>query len=309
MNKATRRLYVGRTSAEGQRSRLRRSELFLASRLGRALIMAVVICSGTAACGATSSGAGSAASSSDDTFNVGFEVGALPMTDYTSDNKSFQGVNYDMMTAIAKKVGVKFNYSGASWPSLIPGVQAGRYDLALSGIYDKKDREQVVDLVTYMNDGSVLVVAAASNLEVKADTLCGHTVGTQTGSAQAALLPTQSAKCEADGKKPITVKEFDSLPNSALAVTSGRIDALSCNATQCGYLVKTRPSDLKLSGEAYDPTPIAMAVRKGSGLSEKMQKAVQELINDGEYAKILDQWGQSHAAITNPQINPLTSSK
>ena len=51
--------------------------------------------------------------------------------------------------------------------------------------------------------------------------------------------------------------------------------------------------------------PNAIAIKKGdSQTTEAVQKAMQKLMDDGTYTKILQHWGVSSGALDKAEINP-----
>jgi polar amino acid transport system substrate-binding protein len=49
---------------------------------------------------------------------------------------------------------------------------------------------------------------------------------------------------------------------------------------------------------------IAFTTKKGNGLAVAAQSALNKLIQDGTYGKILDRWGLSSEAIAKSELNP-----
>jgi len=52
--------------------------------------------------------------------------------------------------------------------------------------------------------------------------------------------------------------------------------------------------------------PYGIVVPKNSGLAEPIRAAVEHLIKNGEYAKILNKWGISQGALKTSKINVAT---
>jgi polar amino acid transport system substrate-binding protein len=62
-----------------------------------------------------------------------------------------------------------------------------------------------------------------------------------------------------------------------------------------------------LAGEPYGEAPYGIAVPKGNGMAKAVQDALKALIADGTYGKILQTWGTTNGAITDPVVNGATS--
>ena len=57
-------------------------------------------------------------------------------------------------------------------------------------------------------------------------------------------------------------------------------------------------------GSYTDLSYIGIAMPKGSDLAPAMQAAVQHLIDDGTYQKIVQKWGLEGGAIKQAPLNP-----
>jgi polar amino acid transport system substrate-binding protein len=71
-----------------------------------------------------------------------------------------------------------------------------------------------------------------------------------------------------------------------------------------GYQIKTDPGVWKETGPKFNYVIIGDATLKGNGMAQKLADAINKMIADGTYAKILAQWGASDLAITKSVINP-----
>jgi polar amino acid transport system substrate-binding protein len=67
--------------------------------------------------------------------------------------------------------------------------------------------------------------------------------------------------------------------------------------------VKTTGNAFEKAGEDTDAAPYGIAIPKTAGtMKEAVQGAVQQLISDGNYQKILDNWGLA-GGIEESKIN------
>ena len=97
------------------------------------------------------------------------------------------------MNAIASTLGLTAEYREADFVEIIPAVQGGTFDLGMSSLTDTKDREQIVDFVTYFSAGSL---GPPHGLRRQPDNACGKKVAVQAGTfQQVAELPARSKAC------------------------------------------------------------------------------------------------------------------
>jgi polar amino acid transport system substrate-binding protein len=217
------------------------------------------------------------------------------------------GLDVDLRNAVAKVLGVSWNVQNGTFATIIPGVQNGKYQVGQDNFGATKAREQVVDFATYLNDGQAFLGASAvSASSISAITgACGYTIATSPGSTFQTLLTGNASKCAADGKKPWTVQYFSDSAPIFLGLANGKVDlyfgptlSLKYDAAHIG--------GTKFLGQ-ISSTPVGFVTGKNSPIAKALSGAVNELIANGEYAKIFAKWGVGGDLITKSVLNPATT--
>lgn len=218
------------------------------------------------------------------------------------------GLEIDLGHAIGETLGVPFEFSQQPYDGLIPGLQAGKYDVLMATLFDTAEREQQLDFVNYARSGSGILVKK-TNSDVKTlDDLCGRAVGVQNGSLQADLVGTQSQKCSDAGKAPVEIKAFPAFSDEQLAMNSGAITAIVGDLPALAYAATQDPSVQVLDDPAapggYESSLIGVGVPKTEKkLSDAVLGAIEKLMDNGIYEAILDKYGVSQTAIPAPLAN------
>jgi polar amino acid transport system substrate-binding protein len=215
-------------------------------------------------------------------------------------------MNPDLAKAIAAKLGTKADVKNATFDAIIPGLASGKYDLGMSSFTDTKEREKTVDFVTYFSAGTAFMTLSSGPAVASLDDLCGKKVAVEKGTTQATDSIAQSKKCTAAGKPAVALSQFPDQNGANLALTSGRAQVGMADSPVAAYIVKKSAGKLKL-GPSYGTAPYGIAIPKNSGLAQPVLKAVQAIMADGTYDRILKKWGLQAGAIKNPQINGATS--
>src|ERR671937_1045580 len=140
-----------------------------------------------------------------------------------SNGKTVVGWDPELTQALAKVMGVKAKVVNATFATIIPGLQSGKYDLGMSSFSDTKEREKVVDFVTYFSAGTSFYDKASGGPTINslAD-LCGHSVAVERGTTQADDATAQNKKCKSKGKSAVKVLVFPDQNAANLALSSGR---------------------------------------------------------------------------------------
>jgi polar amino acid transport system substrate-binding protein len=225
-----------------------------------------------------------------------------------SNGHTVVGMDADLAQALAGVMGLNAKVVNASFDTIIPGLQAGKYDLGMSSFTDTKEREKVVDFVTYFLAGTSFYVKANGGPTITslAD-LCGHSVGVERGTTQADDATAQSAKCKSAGKSAVTVHVYPDQNAANLAISSGRAEVGMADSPVAAYIVKQSNGNFKLTGKTYGTAPYGIAIPKNSGLAQPVLDALKHLMSTGAYKAILTKWGIQDGAISNPVINGATS--
>ncbi len=245
-----------------------------------------------------------AAIKSKGTLVVGTEAQYAPNEFLASDGHTIIGMDPDLVTALAETMGLKAKFSDAQFEAIIPGIQAGRYDLGASSFTDTKEREKKVDFVTYYNAGISFYAKTGTNPGVEGlKDLCGKTVGVEKGTVEQEESEAQSKKCTKEGKKAVTVLSFPGQNQVNLAIASGRAAVGLADSPVVAYQIKQNKGQFTLVGKTYAFAPYGLAVPKNSGLAQPMLEALKQLMSTGKYKEILEKWGIQEGAISNPKIN------
>lgn len=230
-----------------------------------------------------------------------------PTTFYKEDNKTLSGREIDIMTAIAEKLGVKVQWHDTGgFDNIIPGLKSKRYEVALANINATPKRLEQVDFVSYFN-ASRLGIISHKDAGIAPFTqlidVCGKEVGAGAGTTQLTRLNDASKTCEAQGKSPIKIAVFPDRPSGVQAVVSGRVPMFFGPYEGLTWQVN-RVKALTMSGQiGVDDASISIALQQHSPLTEPVRLAINALIQDGTYQKILDSWSIGYGALQVSKSN------
>jgi polar amino acid transport system substrate-binding protein len=240
----------------------------------------------------------------DGTLTVGSDISYAPAEFLDADGKTVIGYDVDLSKAIAAVLGLKEKTIPSSFDSIIPSV-GSKYDIGMSAFTVTKERLKSVDFVSYFNAGSTYVVKKGNPKKINTADLCGSKFAVGTGTIQEAAVGELSKQCAAAGKKPMQTQSFKAQSDATTAVATGKADIFYADSPVAGYAVKLTNGTLQTIGKAVDVAPEGIIIKKGDdATAQAVQKALQKLIDDGTYAKILNQWGVTSGAIDKAEINP-----
>jgi polar amino acid transport system substrate-binding protein len=243
-------------------------------------------------------------------IKVASDIPYPPWEMFVGDTKQATGFDYDLSQALAAKLGVKAEFVETKFDSCILSVQSKKNDIIMSDMYDQVGRRTNVDFVDYAFDGtSVLVLKGNPKGIVGLDTLSGLAVGCEKGTSQAVLLEDTNTQLKAGGKAEITIMQYPDQPSALLAVQSGKVVGDLTDHSTAAYVAQTQGGGGVFEVVAdpaaptgYEGQPVGIGVLKeNTQLRDALQKALQALIDDGTYKKIIDHYGL--LPVTSAQIN------
>ncbi|MFH9652218.1 ABC transporter substrate-binding protein [Streptomyces anulatus] len=244
------------------------------------------------------------------TLRLGASAEAVPpLGFYATDDRTRIGSEIDIATLVADTLGLKPEFEQVSWENLFVGLDSSKFDGVLSNVTVTEERKEKYDFATYRLDNIAFEAKKGSGWKVRepAD-VAGKTISVSSGTNQEKILVEWSEKNVEAGREPVDIKYFQKDTDYYLALQSGRIDAhLGPSPVAAFHVASAGQSEIvgQLSGAGGGlQGKIAATTKKGSGLVEAYAAAIDHIVRDGSYGKVLERWGLSGEAVEKSEINP-----
>nr|WP_202485068.1 MULTISPECIES: ABC transporter substrate-binding protein [unclassified Streptomyces] len=244
------------------------------------------------------------------TLKVGASADAVPpLGFYATDDKTRIGSEIDIATLVADTLGLKPEFEQVSWENLFVGLDSSKFDAVLSNVTVTEERKEKYDFATYRLDNIAFEAKKGSGWKVNGPAdVAGKTISVSSGTNQEKILVEWSEENVRAGRKPVEIKYFQKENDYYLPLQSGRIDAHLGPSPSAAYHVATAgQSEIagQISGAGGDlQGKIAATTKKDSGLVEAYAAAIDHIIEDGSYGKVLERWGLTGEAVEKSEINP-----
>ncbi|WP_440604259.1 ABC transporter substrate-binding protein [Bacillus sp. GB_SG_008] len=198
------------------------------------------------------------------------------------ENGKLVGFDVEIGEALAKKMNMKAVPVTNPWETLIQGLQAKKYDVILGSMAITEDRLKAVSFTNpYYRSGAQIFVTKNNTSISSAEDLKGKKVGVVKASTFKTLVAKQTDQ----------ITEYDSDITALMDLEPGRIDAVVTDQMVGLRMMKEGKSNIKDAGKPLSLDEMAIAVRKDDKeLMEKLNKALDEIIQDGTYEKISKKW-------------------
>ncbi|MBC9954423.1 ABC transporter substrate-binding protein [Leucobacter sp. cx-42] len=207
------------------------------------------------------------------------------------------GLDPDLAQALGEKLGVEIQISHQAFETVIPSLQAKKFDIIMSGMNDTVEREKTLNFVEEIYAGFSIVVKKGNPEGITGlGDLCGHEVAVQKASAQLDLLKEQAATCKADGKGELVIQQLPTAQDPQTALKAGRVVAFPVDSPVAAYTVQTAGdgNDFEMITDPENPAginPVYTGIgtlKENTELTEALQLALQAIIDEGVYQEILE---------------------
>ncbi|MBT2503840.1 transporter substrate-binding domain-containing protein [Curtobacterium sp. ISL-83] len=248
------------------------------------------------------------------TIGIGALPSGFPPLAFTGDDqKALTGSEPDLGRLVAAKLGLQPKVENATWDNLFVGIDGGKYDAGFSNVTVTEQRKEKYDFASYRQDNLALQVLATSSLRFRGDpsVLAGKTIAVSAGTNQEKILLEWQKTLQTKGDR-LTIKYYPDGNAVTLALDSGKIDGYFGPNPTIAYQNRqsTHSAHPTTTAGTYSGAGaslqglIAATTKKGSGLAKPIQGAINELIEDGTYAKWLRAYNLSNEAVAHSEVNP-----
>ena len=235
-------------------------------------------------------------------LRVASDIPYPPWEDYDpATSKNPAGFDYDLSQAIGAKIGIPTSFNETPFDSIILSIKGGKNDMIMSDMYDNAEREaQGITFVDYAYDGtSILVKKGNPSGVTNLDSLAGQTVACESGTTQQAFLQKLNKTFASSGKAQMKILALPNQPAALLAITSGRAVGDLTDHSTASYIAKTTNNGATFevvadpaAPEGYDPQLVGIGIAStNTQLISTVQKALQALIDEGAYQKMVATYG------------------
>ena len=228
------------------------------------------------------------------------------------EGDSFKGIDVEIATAIAEKLGMELVIEDVAFGSVLSGVAEGKYDMGMAGITVTEDRKKTMDFsntyatgiqVIIVNDGSTIAsLDDIFNFDENGDPVSLKNPDMKVGVQENTTGDIYSSSAisgwgfndlnEDESVKVDRVIRYKTGAEAVSALKSGKVDCVIIDNEPAKSFVAANEGIHILEGEnEYAVEDYAICVKKGNTeLLNKINKALDELKADGTIDKIIEKY-------------------
>lgn len=232
------------------------------------------------------------------TYKIGTEGGYPPWSMVDASGK-VTGFDADVAAALCEQLEADCQFVVQSFDSLIPSLNANRFDLIISGMSYTPERAKRINFsIPYAVEDAIFILPADSELVKANDSetifsgLSNKTIGVQGGTTHGAYLAKMAPE--------VNIRDYETLDQMQIDLDAGRLDGTFADLTsQQQFFSKMDNHDFALTEYiiqgSSDPETlgygIAVGIHKDNAeLKEKVDAALCTLIENGTMKEASQKW-------------------
>lgn len=217
---------------------------------------------------------------------VGTEATFAPF-EFIDEKNIIVGFDIDVINYIANELGETIEIKNQPFETLVESLAAKQVDIVIAGMTITGERaEKVLFSKPYYNAYQVIVVREGETTINSVEDLSDKVVAVQVGTTGAM----EAADIKGGDEHP-QLKQFKRVNEAFMELQNGRADAVIIDAPVAeNYMAKL--GGMKYAGEPFtEDEEFGIAVRKDNvALMDKINKALDKLVQSGEYDNLVKKW-------------------
>jgi polar amino acid transport system substrate-binding protein len=212
-------------------------------------------------------------SSTEDKITIATDATWPPFESINDQTKAIEGLDIDIMNAIAAKQKLNVEFKNVAWDPLLAGMAQGMYDAAISSITITDERKKDMLFSDPYFAAGQMVVVKKDNITITGKNSLAGLVGVQLGT---------TGDIEVQKIKAATTKPYDDIGLAFQDLINGQVQAVVCDNPVALLYVGKNASTLKVVGEVFTDENYGIAVAKSkTDLLKKINAGLKAVKSEG----------------------------
>ncbi len=243
-------------------------------------------------------------------INTTANLNQKPWAAMDTSSQRQAGVIPSIAPKLEQVLGVKLNIDYVDFTAALPGLNAVKYDVALTARADTASGEQTFDFIDYAKDYITFIVKKGNPTGIqKVDDLCGKTVSYTAGGLTESIVKAKITDCPSKGLPELKTLVLSSPAQGPASLDAGRSDAIIQTSAVARGIVDANPSayDLALNDPSnFPPVYLGGVAVKGSALTPVLLEALTQLYESGDMKSVFAD-NQIADLVMKPTLNAQTA--
>lgn len=223
------------------------------------------------------------------TLKVGTETAFAPF-DFI-DAGEHVGLNVDFFAELGKELGVKIEWVTLPWDGVLPGLEAGKFDMVAGPATITNARIERYRFTPPIAEATVAILKKAGDSSIsKPADIAGKPVGVGKATAQLAQLQ------EYSGTLPtkVDIREYPAFNEAYADLAAGRVKAVANSLPNIAFVAKQRAGAFEVVTPAFGKKTyfgfIGTKDAEHASLMDAVDAALVKMKGDGRLGKMQEKW-------------------
>jgi polar amino acid transport system substrate-binding protein len=215
----------------------------------------------------------------------------LPPLQFVDASGELKGMNLELAAELGRRLCLKAETVRMDFPAMIPALKAARFDGINTGMFFTEERSRVMWTIPYaMAAIDIVAVPGSKRTIASPDALSDLAIGVEADSYQERWLKEREKDNVAKGRKPLRILSFPTASEVMAGLRAGQFDIAAFPNYAGGAFVKAGQAAMLLPAQGASPTMMSF---RSKPVADAVVKAFNDMIKDGTYDRILDQYGMT----------------
>ncbi len=218
---------------------------------------------------------------------VGLDDTFAPMG-FRDENNELVGFDIDLAKAVGEELGIEIEFKPIDWDAKEAELSSKKIDCIWNGMSATPERQESMSLSNKYLNNKIVIMSLNPDVNVKSvDELKDLNIGTQEASAALEAMQADE-NWDSFGDK---VREYGTYDEAIMDMQTGRLDCIVIDLVAGEYKNANIDEELYVSDFDFGDDFYAIGFRKGDDdVAQKVNDALQKLIDDGTAAEISQKW-------------------
>ena len=253
---------------------------FLALMLAALMVFALAACGGNTSTEETTAADETTVAEEKKVLTMATNAEFPPYEYYEGDK--VVGIDAEVAALIADKLGMELKIVDVAFDSIIPGVQAGKYDMGMAGMTVTDERLEKVSFSTSYATGVQSVIVKDGGAVASLDDIAGKKIGVQTS--------TTGDIYASDEFGDDAVVKYDNGAAAVQGLLAGKVDCVIIdNEPAKSYVAANEGLSILDTEYAVEDYAICFA-KENTELQTAVDEALKALIEEGKVAEVVGKY-------------------
>jgi polar amino acid transport system substrate-binding protein len=222
----------------------------------------------------------------------------IPPYQFVDASGKLQGMRIELGEELAKRLGLKMTWVNVGFETHIPGLQSGRWDVSITGMFFTPERAKILYLIPYEYQAISVAVPKGNPQKITSPKdLAGKRVAVEIGGYEFRQITSINEEQVKAGEKPIEIRTFSTFADAFQALRAGQVDAVVSVDVNAKYYQDRGDFERAVSGLRGSPATLAFQKKE---VAMAVLKALNDMRQDGAYDKLMDKWGAAKMPADKP---------